>query len=148
MKRTAAEESDSDDDFGPMPASASVEEDAAVKINQKPSKRTKTRRLMHEQLYVDNLPNATQYEKSYMHRDTVTHVAVAKTCDFLLTGSCDGHVKFWKKMPLGLEFVKHFQVIFCICILMTLLCIALLICYYRHILVRFMHLWCLLMIKS
>jgi len=27
---------------------------------------------------------------------------------FILTASADGHVKFWKKQPSGIEFVKHF----------------------------------------
>lgn len=26
-----------------------------------------------------------------------------------MTGSVDGHVKFWKKMEEGIEFVKHFR---------------------------------------
>jgi peptidylprolyl isomerase domain and WD repeat-containing protein 1 len=29
--------------------------------------------------------------------------------DFLVTASCDGHVKFWKKTEEGIEFVKHFR---------------------------------------
>ena len=45
-----------------------------------------------------------------MHRDIITHVAVSKPLDFVITASCDGHVKFWKKMLTGIEFVKHFQV--------------------------------------
>jgi peptidylprolyl isomerase domain and WD repeat-containing protein 1 len=44
-----------------------------------------------------------------MHRDVVTHLAVSKSTDFVVTGSTDGHVKFWKKMPDNIEFVKHFQ---------------------------------------
>ncbi|KAK3089441.1 hypothetical protein FSP39_003617 [Pinctada imbricata] len=44
-----------------------------------------------------------------MHRDVVTHLAVSKT-DFIVTASCDGHVKFWKKAEEeGIEFVKHFR---------------------------------------
>lgn len=43
-----------------------------------------------------------------MHRDVITHVVMTST-DFLITGSCDGHVKFWKKMEEGIEFVKHFR---------------------------------------
>lgn len=43
-----------------------------------------------------------------MHRDIITHVVVSKT-DFVITASCDGHVKFWKKMEEGIEFVKHFR---------------------------------------
>ena len=54
------------------------------------------------------MPSSDRYEKSYMHRDEVTHIATAKT-DFIITASCDGHVKFWKKMDLGIEFVKHFR---------------------------------------
>ena len=45
-----------------------------------------------------------------MHRDMVTHVAVAKQTDYIITASADGHVKFWKKMQSDIEFVKHFQV--------------------------------------
>lgn len=45
------------------------------------------------------------YERSYMHRDNVTHVLVAKT-DFIITCSKDGVLKFWKKTPVGIEFVK------------------------------------------
>lgn len=30
--------------------------------------------------------------------------------DFIVTASCDGHVKFWKKNEEeGIEFVKHFR---------------------------------------
>ncbi len=57
---------------------------------------------------MDHLPCAELYEKSFMHRDIVTHVATTKT-EFIITGSQDGHVKFWKKQPVGIEFVKHFR---------------------------------------
>lgn len=26
-----------------------------------------------------------------------------------MTGSCDGHIKFWKKTEDSVEFVKHFR---------------------------------------
>lgn len=71
----------------------------------KPKKR---RVLKYEQLHLDNLPNAESYEKSYMHRDVITHILVTKT-EFVVTGSGDGHVKFWKKMEESIEFVKHFR---------------------------------------
>jgi len=48
------------------------------------------------------------YERSFMHRDVVTHVVVANT-DFFITASIDGHLKFWKKQSEGIEFVKHFR---------------------------------------
>ena len=59
-------------------------------------------------LYLDALPCALRYEVSFMHRDIVTHVAVARGAEFILTASRDGHVKFWRKMPTSIEFVKHF----------------------------------------
>ena len=65
--------------------------------------------LKHEASYLEGVPSASMYERSFMHRDTVTHVAVAAACDMLLTGSADGHLKFWKKRPGGVEFVKHFR---------------------------------------
>ncbi|KAL2608859.1 hypothetical protein R1flu_027432 [Riccia fluitans] len=66
------------------------------------------RKLGFERAYLDALPSAAMYEKSYMHRDVVTHVAVS-IADFIITGSCDGHLKFWKKKGVGIEFVKHFR---------------------------------------
>uniref|UniRef100_A0A2C9JSC2 peptidylprolyl isomerase n=1 Tax=Biomphalaria glabrata TaxID=6526 RepID=A0A2C9JSC2_BIOGL len=72
----------------------------------KPKKR---RTLAYETVYLNSLPCAEYYEKSYMHRDVITHVAVSKT-GFIITASCDGHVKFWKKCAeAGIEFVKHFR---------------------------------------
>ncbi|CAD7694703.1 unnamed protein product [Ostreobium quekettii] len=58
--------------------------------------------------YLGALPCAEMYERSYMHRDTVTHVATSSR-GFIISGSADGHVKFWKKLPQGIEFVKHFK---------------------------------------
>jgi hypothetical protein len=49
-----------------------------------------------------------RYEKSYMHRDTISHVVMSSR-DFLITASVDGHLKFWKKMPGSIEFVKHYR---------------------------------------
>ena len=62
------------------------------------------------QAYLEALPAAPMYERSYMHRDVVSH-AVMTPCgtDFLVTASQDGHIKFWKKMPEGVEFVKHYH---------------------------------------
>jgi peptidylprolyl isomerase domain and WD repeat-containing protein 1 len=34
--------------------------------------------LPHEKLYLDQLPSADMYEKSYMHRDTLSYVEVTK----------------------------------------------------------------------
>ncbi|KAF7730577.1 Peptidyl-prolyl cis-trans isomerase cyp15 [Apophysomyces ossiformis] len=64
--------------------------------------------LVHEKLYLSHLPSADMYETSYMHRDTLSHVAVTKD-DFIITTSVDGHLKFWKKTATGIEFVKHYR---------------------------------------
>ncbi|VDD92961.1 unnamed protein product [Enterobius vermicularis] len=65
--------------------------------------------LLFEETYLRAIPRATQYEKSFMHRDTVSHV-IATATDFIITASVDGHLKFWKKKHgEGIEFVKHFR---------------------------------------
>ncbi|CAI2163147.1 3521_t:CDS:10 [Funneliformis geosporum] len=68
----------------------------------------KKRVLLHERIYMERLPSADMYERSYMHRDVLNFVAVTKT-DFIITTSVDGHLKFWKKNDKGIEFVKHFR---------------------------------------
>lgn len=73
-----------------------------------PPKMKKKKKLEFEHVYLEALPSAEMYEKSYMHRDWVTHIAATET-DFFISGSRDGHLKFWKKKPIGIEFVKHFR---------------------------------------
>lgn len=68
--------------------------------------------LEYEKLYLENLPDTECYEKSYMHRDVITQIVATKT-DFIVTASVDGHLKFWKKMDDGIEFVKHFRCHLC-----------------------------------
>uniref|UniRef100_A0A5S6QJC6 peptidylprolyl isomerase n=1 Tax=Trichuris muris TaxID=70415 RepID=A0A5S6QJC6_TRIMR len=69
----------------------------------------KRRALEFEDIYLRSIPAAHAYEKSFMHRDVVSHVAASRT-DFIITASVDGHVKFWKKLHNeGIEFVKHFR---------------------------------------
>jgi peptidylprolyl isomerase domain and WD repeat-containing protein 1 len=98
---------DSDDEFGPAPAAEEpMGADSGNAAKQVPAK--KKRRLENESVYLASLPSATAYEKSYMHRDVITHIVIARDEDFILTGSIDGHIKLWKKMSTGIEFVKHF----------------------------------------
>lgn len=86
-----------------------VENDQDAVIGPGPAPKARAKRpLQFEQAYLDSLPSANMYEKSYMHRDVVTHVAVS-AADFFITGSVDGHLKFWKKKPIGIEFAKHFR---------------------------------------
>lgn len=77
-------------------------------IGPGPPVRRQKRPLQFEQAFLDSLPSAHMYEKSYMHRDVVTHVAVS-AAEFFITGSADGHLKFWKKKAVGIEFAKHFR---------------------------------------
>lgn len=117
----SSDDESSDDDFGPMPASAVETAAAALAASasgekdreadaalQKPAKK-KARSLKFENVYVDSLPSSEFYEHSFMHRDIVSNIAVSKTHEFVITGSVDGHVKFWKKMCNNIEFVKHYQ---------------------------------------
>jgi peptidylprolyl isomerase domain and WD repeat-containing protein 1 len=101
------EDSESDDDFGPMPVAAVAEEHDHDEDDR--PKRKKARHLKFESVYVDNMPSADFYEHSFMHRDVVTHIGVSKATEFIITGSHDGHVKFWKKMKSTIEFVKHYH---------------------------------------
>ena len=97
VKRSAEDpaDSDSDDDFvGPSIADAV------------PQKKKKV--LEYEHVFLENIPSGINYERSFMHRDLVTHVLVTPT-DFVITASQDGHIKFWKKQEVGIEFVKHFR---------------------------------------
>uniref|UniRef100_A0A3P9IRK5 peptidylprolyl isomerase n=1 Tax=Oryzias latipes TaxID=8090 RepID=A0A3P9IRK5_ORYLA len=101
LKRKAEDNRDGDEEqqdsewVGPMPNETTT---------------TKKRKVLeYERVYLDNLPSAAMYERSYMHRDIITHIVCSKT-DFVLTASQDGHVKFWKKKEdEGIEFVKHFR---------------------------------------
>ncbi len=65
--------------------------------------------LPYENVYLENLPCAESYERSFMHRDVVAWCISSGPTNFLITGSVDGHIKFWKKQDVGVEFVKHFR---------------------------------------
>jgi len=80
------------------------EEPMAGPMPPKPKKR---KVLAFESNYLDALPSAEMYERSYMHRDEIHHIVTAG--EFFITGSVDGHLKFWKKLPQGVEFVKHYR---------------------------------------
>jgi peptidylprolyl isomerase domain and WD repeat-containing protein 1 len=68
-----------------------VEEEEPM-VGPGPAPRGKRKRpLQFEQAYLDSLPSANMYEKSYMHRDVVTHVAVS-AAEFFISGSMDGNV--------------------------------------------------------
>lgn len=90
-------DSSSDDGIGPTlpPAGSAIKK--------------KRRTLPHEKLYLAALPTAARYSKSLMHRDNLAFVTMTPFTDFLITTSVEGVVKFWKKMAVGIEFVKMFR---------------------------------------
>ncbi|KAI6042675.1 hypothetical protein EDC04DRAFT_2965944 [Pisolithus marmoratus] len=93
---------ESDEDVGPMPMPA-----GAPGVTKRNVKRVFIV-LPHEKLYLEHLPSADQYYKSFMHRDALSFCVMTKT-DFVITTSVDGHLKLWKKQDTGIEFVKHFR---------------------------------------
>eukprot|EP01060_Flectonema_neradi_P038831 TRINITY_DN8282_c0_g1_i1.p1 TRINITY_DN8282_c0_g1~~TRINITY_DN8282_c0_g1_i1.p1 ORF type:complete len:638 (+),score=94.63 TRINITY_DN8282_c0_g1_i1:64-1977(+) len=89
-------DSDSSSDFGPAPAAA------AQKKRPKPDIRNK-------KILLDALPDKELYEKSYMHKDTITQVEVIHQNQFIITCSVDGVLKFWKKAPQGILAIRTFK---------------------------------------
>ena len=55
------------------------------------------------------MPNATSYERSYMHKESVSHILISSKHDYIFTASVDGYLKFWRKGVQGIEFVKTFR---------------------------------------
>ena len=110
----------SDDDIGPSlpppkqqqapPAQASAAAAAAPRL-QPPLQRVPTVPVTAAQLAVcaEALPTSLYYERSYLHRDIVTHVAISPVTDFLLTASADGCLKFWRKRAGDVTFVKVYR---------------------------------------
>ena len=44
-----------------------------------------------------------------MHKEQLSFVTITPYTDFLITTSTDGVVKFWKKVNVGVEFVKEYK---------------------------------------
>lgn len=93
--KTCPPDTSSDDDIGPALPSAA------------PKKKRRT--LPYEKLYISALPSSPRYSKSLMHKDQLCFVTMTPYTEFLITGSVDGVVKFWKKVAVGIEFVKEFK---------------------------------------
>jgi len=55
------------------------------------------------------MPLGKRYEKSFMHRDMVSHVVISAKHGMVFTASVDGYLKFWKKGQVGIEFIKTFR---------------------------------------
>ncbi|RWW86248.1 hypothetical protein BHE74_00004983 [Ensete ventricosum] len=93
----------------PPPTPAEDGEEESI-VGPGPAPRARSKRpLQFEHAYLDVLPCAHMYEKSYMHRDVVTHVAVS-TADFFITGSVDGAPSL--SLFLSVELVLAFDLSF------------------------------------
>eukprot|EP01031_Cornospumella_fuschlensis_P011170 gene11170-13662_t len=102
-------DSDSDDDLGPKPIASTTDNNHESEEPARKKAKVKKAPGKFESLHLEQLPSSDYYEYSYMHRDIVTHICVSKATEFIITGSADGHVKFWKKMENDIEFVKHYH---------------------------------------
>jgi len=49
-------------------------------------------------LPLQDIPTSEHYQVSYMHRSTVTHCCTSLRHGYVITGSTDGVVKFWKRV--------------------------------------------------
>lgn len=54
-------------------------------------------RHQHLPLLLQDVPTTHHYHVSYMHKQTVTHVCTSLRHGYVITGSADGVVKFWKR---------------------------------------------------
>ena len=107
--RPPANDTADDGDIGPpRPTDEQAEVGPPRPTDEQTGPKKRRKNLEFESLYLENLPAGEMYEKSYMHRDVVTDVLVTPN-DFVVTASRDGQVKFWKKAPASIEFVKHFR---------------------------------------
>ncbi|KAM7536269.1 hypothetical protein Aperf_G00000086381 [Anoplocephala perfoliata] len=107
-RRRGVDEGDEDDIVGPLPSEMEDPVSTAPSA-EPPKKKPKKRILKDEKILLRSIPSAQYYEISYMHRNTITHLAYSKT-HYLITCSCDGHLKFWRLASTrGLEFVKHYR---------------------------------------
>jgi len=81
---------DDDDDIGPMPVAPDAE---VARKKRKGMYQTSCSLnfsnnfvntvLPHERLYLDHLPNADRYSKSFMHRDVINFVVSTKSVNAL-----------------------------------------------------------------
>lgn len=84
------DDEESDDDVGPMPMPEGAAVNTSTKKKRKGSWRSIARRtvlstvfhlrvvLPHERLFLDHLPSADRYHKSFMHRDVINFVVVTR----------------------------------------------------------------------
>jgi len=92
------DDEESDDDVGPMPMPEGAPENAGTKKKRKGAFGITIRTLVlrttlvivlpHERLFLDHLPSADRYHKSFMHRDVINFVVVTRCVVALLGREC------------------------------------------------------------
>ena len=97
-----------EDEDEEAPAVVEAPAPEASTASSDPKSEKQERQARDARMALAALPDQEMYEKSYMHRDVVTHLVVTAT-DFIVTASRDGQLKFWKKQQTGVDFVKHFR---------------------------------------
>ena len=78
-------------------------------LHEEQASMKRARECREEKEASENMPCAKRYERSYMHKDAISHILVSHRYDFVFTASTDGFLKFWKKAENGIEFVKTFR---------------------------------------
>ena len=73
-----------------------------------PPKRPSPLHAQHS-LHLSRLPSAALYERSYLHREQLTHLLLTPLTSFLLTASRDGVLKWWKKVKGTITFVRQYR---------------------------------------
>ncbi|EPX71822.1 WD repeat containing cyclophilin family peptidyl- prolyl cis-trans isomerase Cyp9 [Schizosaccharomyces octosporus yFS286] len=76
-----------------------------IEHNTPPLKKIK--RQNQSSSLLENIPDATRYRRSFMHKDNL-HSCYSTKSNLILTISYDGHVKFWHKTTDGIEYIKDF----------------------------------------
>ncbi|SCM23444.1 peptidyl-prolyl cis-trans isomerase, putative [Plasmodium chabaudi chabaudi] len=113
-KESDQEDSDKNDKQNEIKGSSASTKDKENVISNKrkvkETKKTHKKVRINNDIYLKNIPTNKNYEVSYMHTDVVTHVLVSNKKKYIVTGSCNGVIKFWYKNVGSIEFVKHFKI--------------------------------------
>ncbi|ELW56954.1 Peptidylprolyl isomerase domain and WD repeat-containing protein 1 [Tupaia chinensis] len=61
-----------------------------------------------ERVYLDNLPSASMYERSYVHRDAITHVIQLNLVyKAVVYSDKSGMIEYWTRPPHEYKFPKN-----------------------------------------
>ncbi|CDR94401.1 peptidyl-prolyl cis-trans isomerase, putative [Babesia bigemina] len=92
-----ADSSSGEEEFGPLP------------IPEPPKAVRKRKVEINDSIYLQHLPDASRYERSFVHNTTVRHVVCSAPTRYIATGSDDGYISFWYYENDGVQFVKRIE---------------------------------------